>query len=62
MSLSQQDAIAANVRVPLDQWIHSSGVRRRGTNSFHEVADFYLRPAMQAIARGVEPPILLRIS
>ena len=60
MSLNQQDAIAANVRVPLDQWIYNSGVRRRVTNSFRELVDVYLRPATQTIARGVEPPILLK--
>lgn len=49
--------MAANVRVPFDQWLYSSGVRRRATKLFQELADFYLRPAMQAIARGGDSPI-----
>lgn len=63
VSLSQQDAIASNVRVPLDQWIYNSFVIRdgEGSKSFQELVDIYLRPAMQAIARGVDRAVLGRI-
>ena len=41
VSLSQQDAIATNVRVPLDQWIYNSFVIRdgEGSKSFQELVD-----------------------
>ena len=62
-TLVQQDAVATNVQVPLDQWFYSSFVIRdgEGSKSFQELTDIYLRPAMQTIARGVDRALLGRV-
>jgi hypothetical protein len=62
-TLTQQDAVATNVQVPLDQWFYSSFVIRdgEGSKSFQELTDIYLRPAMQTIARGIDRALLGRV-
>jgi len=62
-SLTQQDATATNVPVPLDQWFYQSFVIRdgEGSKSFQELTDIYLRPAMTSIARGVDRALLGRV-
>jgi len=62
-TLTQQDASATNVPVPLDQWFYSSFVIRdgEGSKSFQELTDIYLRPAMLTIARGVDRALLGRV-
>jgi hypothetical protein len=62
-TLVQDDAIASNVAVPLDQWFYKSFVIRdgEGSKSFQELTNIYLRPAMQAIARGIDRSLLGRI-
>jgi hypothetical protein len=62
-SLTQQDANATNVRVPLDQWFYDSFTIKdgEGSKSFQELVDVYLLPAMQAIARGVDRAVLGRV-
>jgi len=59
-TLTQQDAVATNVQVPLDQWFYASFVIRdgEGSKSFQELSEIYLRPAMQTIARGVDRVLL----
>jgi hypothetical protein len=62
-TLVQQDAVATNVQVPLDQWFYSSFVIRdgEGSKSFQELKDIYLHPAMLSIARGVDRCLLGRV-
>lgn len=62
-TLSQQDANATNVRVPLDQWFYNSFTIKDGeaSKSFQELVDVYLLPAMQAVARGVDRSVLGRV-
>lgn len=62
-TLVQQDAVATNVPVPLDQWFYASFVIRdgEGSKSFQELREVYLVPAMQAIARGVDRALLGRV-
>ena len=62
-TLTQQDATAQNVPVPLDQWFYSSFVIRdgEGSKSFQELKDIYLQPAMLTIARGVDRALLGRV-
>jgi hypothetical protein len=62
-TLTQQDATATNVPVPLDQWFYSSFVIRdgEGSKSFQELTDIYLRPAMLTIARGVDRALMGRV-
>lgn len=62
-TLVQQSASATNVRVPLDQWIYNSFTINdgEGSKSFQELVTIYLRPAMQAIARGVDRIVLGQI-
>lgn len=62
-ALSQQDANATNVRVPLDQWFYDSFTIKDGeaSKSFQELVDIYLLPAMQTIARGVDRAVLGRV-
>jgi hypothetical protein len=61
-TLSQQDANATNVRVPLDQWFYTSFTIKDGeaSKAFQDLVDIYLRPGMQTIARGVDRAILGR--
>jgi hypothetical protein len=61
VTLTQQDANATNVRVPLDQWLYNSFTIKdgEGSKSFQELVDVYLLPAMQAIARGVDRAALI---
>jgi coat protein Gp5 len=62
-TLSQQDANATNVRVPLDQWFYDSFTIKDGeaSKSFQELVNVYLLPAMQTIARGVDRAVLGQI-
>jgi hypothetical protein len=62
-TLTQQDANATNVRVPLDQWFYDSFTIKDGeaSKSFQELVNVYLLPAMQTIARGVDRAVLGRI-
>lgn len=62
-TLTQQDANATNVRVPLDQWFYNSFTIKDGeaSKSFQELVTVYLLPAMQTIARGVDRAVLGRI-
>jgi hypothetical protein len=59
-TLTQQDAVATNVRVPLDQWFYTSFTIKDGeaSKSFQDLVDIYLRPGMQTIARGVDRAVL----
>ena len=61
-TLSQQDANATNVRVPLDQWFYTSFTIKDGeaSKSFQDLVDIYLRPGMQTIARAVDRAVLGR--
>ena len=61
--LTQQDATATNVPVPLDQWFYESFVIRdgEGSKSFQELKDIYLQPAMLSIARGIDRALLGRV-
>ena len=61
-SLTQQDASATNVQVPLDQWFYTSFVIQDGeaSKSFQDLVDIYLRPGMQSIARAVDRAVLGR--
>ena len=62
-TLVQEDAIATNVPVTLNQWFYKSFVIRdgEGSMSFQDLKDIYLTPAMQSIARGVDRSILGRV-
>jgi len=62
-TLSQQDANATNVRVPLDQWFYNSFTIKDGeaSLSFQDLVDIYLLPGMQTIARSVDRAVLGRI-
>jgi len=62
-TLVQQDAVATNVQVPLDQWFYSSFVIRdgEGSKSFKELSQIYLQPAMKTIAEGVDRALLGRV-
>ncbi len=61
-TLTQQDASATNVQVPLDQWFYTSFVIKDGeaSKSFQDLVDIYLRPGMQTIARAVDRAVLGR--
>jgi hypothetical protein len=62
-TLTQQDANATNVRVPLDQWFYNSFTIKDGeaSKSFQELVNVYLLPSMQTIARGVDRSVLGRV-
>ena len=62
-TLSQQDANATNVAVPLDQWFYTSFIIRDGeaSKAFQDLVDIYLRPGMQSIARAVDRAVLGRV-
>jgi hypothetical protein len=53
-TLTQQDANATSVRVPLDQWFYNSFIIRDGeaSLSFQDLVDTYLLPTMKP--RGVD--------
>ena len=61
-ALTQQDASATNVQVPLDQWFYNSFVIKDGeaSKAFQDLVDIYLRPGMQTIARAVDRAVLGR--
>lgn len=61
-TLSNQDASAVNVQVPLDQWFYTSFTINDGeaSKSFQELVDIYLVPGMQTIARSVDRAVLGR--
>jgi len=62
-TLTQQDAVATNVQVPLDQWFYTSFVIRdgEGSKSFQELSQIYLKPAMKTIATGIDRALLGRV-
>jgi hypothetical protein len=62
VSVSQQDAVATNVRVPLDQWFYQSYTIKDGeaSKSFQELIQVYLLPAIQTMGRGVDRALLGR--
>lgn len=59
-SVTAQDASATNVRVPLDQHFYTTFVIKDGeaSKSFQELAQVYLVPGMQSVARGVDRGLL----
>lgn len=63
VALTNQDAKATNVRVPLDQWFYNSFTINDGeaSKSFQDLVDIYLLPGMQAIARSVDRALTGRI-
>lgn len=62
-NLTKEDAVATNVRVPLDQWFYKAFVIRDGeaSLSMKELVNIYLLPAMQSVARGVDRALLGRV-
>lgn len=60
--VSEQDASATNVQVPLDQHIYTSFIIKDGeqSKSFKDLVQTYAMPAMQTIARAVDRAILGR--
>lgn len=62
-TLTQQDANATNVKVPLDQWFYTSFTIKDGeaSKSFQDLVSVYLVPGMQTIARAVDRAILGRV-
>jgi len=59
-SVAAQDASATNVRVPLDQHFYTTFIIKDGeaSKSFQELAQVYLVPGMQSVARGVDRGLL----
>lgn len=59
-SVTPQDASATNVRVPLDQHFYTTFIIKDGeaSKSFQELAQVYLLPGMQSVARGVDRGLL----
>lgn len=62
-TLTKEDAVATNVRVPLDQWFYKAFTIKDGemSLSFQDLVQVYLLPAMQVIARGVDRALLGRV-
>jgi hypothetical protein len=62
-TLVKEDAVATNVRVPLDQWFYKAFTIKDGemSLSFQDLVQVYLLPAMQVIARGVDRALLGRV-
>jgi hypothetical protein len=60
IALSNQDAQATNVQVPLNQWFYNSFTILDGeaSQSFQDLVDIYLRPGMITIARSVDRAVL----
>lgn len=58
--VTEQDAISANVQVPLDQHHYTSFIIKDGENSksFQELVNVYLKPAIQAVGRGVDRSVV----
>jgi hypothetical protein len=56
----EQDAISANVQVPLDQHNYTSFIIKdgEGSKSFAELVQVYLMPAIQSVGRGVDRSIV----
>lgn len=55
-SVTAQDATSDNVQVPLNQHHYNTFVIKDGesSKSFQELVSIYLKPAVQAVARGVD--------
>ncbi len=55
-SVTNQDAVATNVQVPLDQHVYVTFTIKDGeaSKSFQDLVDMYLTPAAQQIARSVD--------
>ncbi|MCA9072109.1 MAG: hypothetical protein KDA84_24440, partial [Planctomycetaceae bacterium] len=62
-TLTQQDAVATNVQVPLDQWFYTSFTIKDGeaSYSFQDLVSQYLLPGMQSIARGIDRAVVGRM-
>ena len=58
--VTEQDAISTNVQVPLDQHHYNSFIIKdgEGSKSFKSLVDTYLRPAIQAVGRGVDRSVV----
>jgi len=58
--VTDQDAVATNVAVKLDQHIHATFIIKDGDESkgFQVLRDVYLEPAMLALAQGIDEVIL----
>lgn len=59
-SVVEQDATSSNVQVPLDQHHYTTFIIKDGeaTKSFAELVAVYLKPAMQAVGRGVDRSVV----
>ena len=59
-SVVEQDATSANVQVPLNQHHYTTFIIKdgEGSKSFAELANVYLRPAMQSVGRGVDRSVV----
>lgn len=55
----EEDAISTNVQVPLNQHHYKTFIIKdgEGSKSFMDLVNIYLRPAVQAVARGVDRSI-----
>lgn len=63
VNVEQQDAVATNVRVPLDQWFYSSFTIKDGeaSMSFQDLVQLHLLPHSQNIARAVDRALVGRV-
>lgn len=59
-SVVEQDAVSVNVQVPLNQHHYKTFIIKdgEGSKSFRELVDVYLRPAIQAVGRGVDRSVI----
>ncbi len=59
-SVTEQDVAAANVKVTLDQWHYNSFIIKDGeaSKSFKDLVNEHLRPAVQAVGRGVDRSVV----
>lgn len=60
VDVEQQDAVASNVRVPLDQWFYSSFTIKDGeaSLSMQDLVQLHLRPHAQNIARSIDRAVV----
>ena len=60
--VTDQDASAANVAVPLNQWFHTTFVIKDGemSKSFKNLVDEYLVPAAVSLAQAIDEIVLLQ--
>jgi len=59
-SVVEQEAVSANVAVPLNQHHYNTFIIKdgEGSKSFAELVQVYLRPSVQAVARGVDRSVI----